>query len=43
VPDGFDGKYCVTLTVPLGPFDVTNEPEWFTIADTPEAPPEGEE
>lgn len=43
MPDDFKGKYCVTLSVPLGPFDVTNEPQWFTVEETPEEAPEDAE
>jgi len=38
VPEGFEGKYRVTLSVPLGPFEVINEDQWFSVEETPEAP-----
>jgi len=31
VPDGFKGKYRVELSVPLGPFAVSQDEQWFEI------------
>jgi hypothetical protein len=31
VPDGFKGKYRVKLSVPLGPYEVINEDQWFSV------------
>jgi hypothetical protein len=31
VPDDFRGVYRVKLSVPLGPFEVVNEDQWFLV------------